>query len=161
MSGSKRRCECCGQPLPNEFGFSLDNGYVLQDGIRIRLTKQEFTFLEAVVDAHPRPARHDYIIERVWPDCEEPDNVQNSIGVLANKVRNRTGIMVKGAYNGAYIIGDAPPRYTHASTRRPGPVTQEQKDRTQDLYDMGYSWDQIAAMVGRSHQTLRQHIVLS
>lgn len=160
MSGSSKQCECCGQPLPNKLGFTLDGGYLKKDGKRIRLSGQEYAMLEAVVDAHPRQAPTDYVIERVWPRGDEPETVDRQLWVLAHRIRKKTGVPVTGSYSRSFQIAEEMPKYTHRSTAK-RVVTDAEIKQAQHLYDLGYGWADIGALVGRSHHTLRHHVAIT
>lgn len=102
-------CPLCGQPAPPVKRLVLlDDGHtVYVDGAPIRLQRQTFVLLEALHEIHPRAARYDFLIARLWPVEDEPDSAVKIAQVAVCKMRrllSRTALEIETVWGVGYRL---------------------------------------------------------
>lgn len=82
-------CPLCRSEVDRLERLVLDLGILYVDGKAIRLTKREYLLMEAMLDIHPRVASEDFILLRLYPDDDEPEQGRNCLTVFICEIRKK------------------------------------------------------------------------
>lgn len=81
-------CPCCEQELP----LSKTNKYraaLFFKGNYDDLSYHERLLAEALADGCGRPVSDEYLIQRVWPDGNEPKDAPKAVQVFIHRIRKK------------------------------------------------------------------------
>lgn len=87
-------CPCCNQELP----LGKTNRYraaLFFEGNYDSLSHHERLLAEALADGCGRPVSTEYLIERVWPNGDEPKDAPKAVQVFIHRIRRKMGDKVR------------------------------------------------------------------
>jgi DNA-binding response OmpR family regulator len=101
------KCPACGQEMhgADEIVVSLDDDTIMFRGTTVRVPGRKAEILSALVDAMPRTATRDYLVQRVWGITEQ-EATEKNLDVHICKIRRSlpAGLRIKTVVGRGYRL---------------------------------------------------------